>query len=59
MIVASDGVSLDLENLEQVLNYTGNDVNYIQVVQNEITYRQTITRDGSGKITNVSRWVKQ
>jgi hypothetical protein len=59
MIVASDGVSLDLENLEQVLNYTGQNVNYIEVIQNGITYRQTFTRDGQSKITSVSRWIKQ
>ena len=57
-IIASDGA--DLTNLAQTLSYDGSgNVSYIEVVLGEVTYRQTITRNGTGQITNVSRWVKQ
>jgi len=51
---------LDLDNLEQVFAYNGsNQLITITVVYAGITFVQTFTRDGSGNVTDVSRFVPQ
>ena len=41
-----------------VLSWTGTQIDYIEKIVEDITYRKTITWAG-GVITNVSEWVKQ
>ena len=55
---ASDGVVLDLEDLDITFNWAGTTLNYAQVVYRGNTYRQTYTYSG-GVVTGISRWVKQ
>ena len=57
--VASDGTVLDLASLDMALVWNSDGtLNYSQVVQGAGTYRQTLSWS-SGKVTNVSKWVKQ
>jgi hypothetical protein len=60
IVYAPDGTALDLDQMPQDLAYNGDGtINYIQVthVSGRI-YRQTFTYT-SGKVTNISAWVKQ
>ena len=58
--VASDGVLLPLDSLQQVLTYDGNGrLSTITVTQGADSYRQTLTYDGAGKLTGVSAWEAQ
>lgn len=55
----SDGAVLDIDSLAQTLAYNGDGtLNYVQVVHEGSTYRQTMTYT-SGKLTGISGWVKQ
>ncbi len=58
----SNGVSyaLPLANLPQAFGYDGsNDLITITVVFQSITFIQTFTRDGGGRVTNISRFIPQ
>ena len=58
IIIAADGA--DLTNLAQTLSYNAaGNVQHIEVTLGTVVYRQTFTRNGQEKITNVSRWIKQ
>ncbi len=58
-VTASDGVSIDPNSLAQTLSYNADGtLNYVQVVNGGLTYRQTMTWS-SGQLTGVSNWVKQ
>lgn len=58
-VIANDGVSLILGDLDQTLAYNvDGTLNYIEVVYNGNTYRQTMTY-GSGHLTGISKFVKQ
>lgn len=58
-IDASDGVPIDLDDLGQTLAYnTDGTLQYIEVSYRGGTYRQTYTYT-SGRLTNISAWVKQ
>ena len=46
------------ENFAITVNRTGTVINYIEVVANSLTYRQTYTYAG-GVVTALSAWVKQ
>ena len=57
MIIASDGVVLDMKNLSKSWHYDeSGKVDYYEVQLNLISYRQTLTRDNSGNVIKVSRW---
>lgn len=57
--IASDGKVVPFESLAQEFAYNGDGtVNYVQAVWEGVTYRQSYTYT-SGKLTGVSRWVKQ
>lgn len=58
-VSASDGAVFNPDDLNQVLSYNPDGtLNYIQVVYQGKTYRQTYTYT-SGNLTGISRWVKQ
>ncbi len=46
------------DNFAYTINRTGTEINYIEVVANGVTYRQTYTY-AAGVVTAVSAWVKQ
>ena len=55
----SDGKSLDLDSLPQVLNWAAGKLQYVQVTTGDgNTYRQTYTYTGDD-VTAISAWVKQ
>ena len=57
-VIASDGA--DVTNLAQTLVYDANgNVDYYEVTLGAVAYRQTLTRNAQGKVTNISRWIKQ
>lgn len=59
MTRANDGTLLYLDELAQTIEYNGSgQIDYVQVVAGDSTYRQTMTYTG-GKLTGVSEWVKQ
>lgn len=56
---ATDGTLLCIDDLAQAFSYNADGtLNYIQVIAPEGTYRQTYTY-ANGKVSNISRWVKQ
>jgi len=55
MFVASNGVDVPVDSLDQTFVYNGDNIDYIQVVYRGITYRQTYTYSGS-TITAISDW---
>ena len=56
---ANDGTPIPVLSLTQTLHYNVTDqLDYIEVVHNTRTYRQTIIYT-SGKITSVSKWEVQ
>jgi hypothetical protein len=55
---ATDGSTLDLDSLPTTYNWTGDELNYVEVVSGGNTYRQTYTYT-DGKVTAISAWVKQ
>ena len=58
-IIASDGNLLDVDSLAQTLAYNADGtLNYVQVVNGALTYRQTLTYS-SGNVSAVSAWVLQ
>lgn len=58
-VVASDGNILSIDSMAQTLNYnTDGTLNYVEVVDNGDTYRQTLTYT-NGVLTGIGRWVKQ
>ena len=58
-IIASDGQAIAVESLAQEYSYNGDSsLAYIQVSHNGSNYRQSYTYT-DGKLTNISRWVKQ
>lgn len=57
-VKASDGTFFDPSQYDQVLNYTGTQLNYVQVVVGAATYRQTLTYT-LGQLTGVSKWTLQ
>lgn len=58
-IVASDGERIAVDSLDQSFNYNADgSLNYIQVTHSGANYRQTYTYT-SGKLTGISKWVKQ
>jgi len=65
-VTASDGTQLPLASLPTALGLDGSgNVTTMTVVYASIqtnadrTFIQTFTRDGGGKVTNISRWVAQ
>ena len=55
----SDGKSLDLDSLPQVLSWTAGKLDYIEVTTGDgAVYRQTYTYTGDD-VTAISAWVKQ
>jgi hypothetical protein len=57
--IMSDGSQINPDNYTQTLNYNGDGtVNYVQFVTGNGTYRQTMSYT-SGKVTDISQWVKQ
>ena len=58
VVIATDGTELPIDSLAQTLTYTGTTLQYIEVVMNGNTYRQTYTYT-SGNLTGISRWTKQ
>lgn len=59
MINASDGVQIDLDDLDVSYVYNGDGtLNYAQVSTMGNVYRQTYTYT-SGRVSLISRWVKQ
>jgi len=54
---ASDGTQLDLTGA-QVFSYTGDVLDYIELTQDGVTYRQTFTYDGTN-LVGISAWVAQ
>jgi hypothetical protein len=54
-----NSIALPLDNLEQVIGYSGGKPSTFTVVYQGITYVQTFTRDGSGNVTVISQWVPQ
>ena len=57
-VIASDGA--DVTNLAQTWVYDANgNVEYYEVTLGAVAYRQTLTRNAQGKVTNISRWIKQ
>lgn len=58
-IYASDGTVLELDSLAITFNNNGDGtVNYMQVSQSGVNYRQSFTY-AAGLLTGVSNWVKQ
>ncbi|GAB4059224.1 hypothetical protein [Uliginosibacterium sediminicola] len=56
---SSRRVALPIDSLEQSLVYNADGtLNYIEVVFNGATYRQTFTYT-DGKVSKISAWVKQ
>lgn len=58
-VTASDGVNLELEDLDSVFDWNPDGtLNYVQVTYRGNVYRQTFTYS-SGKVVGISRWTKQ
>ncbi len=57
-VTASNGVELQINALEQTLEWDGSIISTITVVYNSITYIQTFLNDGTN-ITDISQWVAQ
>ena len=57
-VVASDGVVVPVESLEQNYTYNGAFIDYIEVSYRGVTYRQTYTYNGS-HIATISEWEAQ
>jgi hypothetical protein len=59
-VVANDGNYLPLESLDITFSYDEDDnLQHLQVVNEGLTYRQTITRNEAGKITHITKWELQ
>lgn len=57
-VTTSDGVELDLADLDQTLSWNGDGtIAYAEVTLGDV-YRQTYTYT-TGKLTGISKWVKQ
>lgn len=54
---ASNGTLINLTGA-MTMSYTGDVLDYIEIVQNGVTYRQTFTYTGNN-LTAVSAWVAQ
>lgn len=57
-VIASDGVLLPVESLEQTLTYTGDLISTISVSFGSEVYIQTYTYTSSN-VTSISQWEKQ
>ena len=56
---ATDGQFLRLDELPQSVVYDPvSNTSYVEVVQDGIAYRQTMTYSGT-RLTNIGKWVKQ
>jgi|FreactcultureFD7_1027221.scaffolds.fasta_scaffold70042_2 hypothetical protein len=57
-VIASDGVGLPIDSLEQSLAYSGSIISTITVSYLGNTYVQTFTNNGT-QITDISQWILQ
>lgn len=57
-VVASNGIVVPVDSLEQSYTYNGSLIDYIEVTYRGVTYRQTYTYSGSS-ISAISDWEAQ
>ena len=58
-VLASNGKTIYPDNEAVTLAYTNGVVTSLTLTTGGTTYVQTLTYDGSGNVTNISKWVAQ